>query len=416
MNIIIRILVLLVLLLLWACCGSYLFEGAQWLNSCVGAEWPGYVLSAGLAVLCLWLLGPLPVSLGRAVFSRTPLRLRYMLVWGGILLLLYLGADVVDKGIALNALTSYPLLGYLFWGIIACFLYWQVVAPVISFCRLTPMHTADAGQRAALAMRYLRRWQAEARAAGRADYDKFDALYASLHNARSAGDEALLEKSLANYAEQEELLPKRSRELIRNYCQIAALAVVVSRNKWLDGAALLFLQLRLVVALAQLHGGKPSPVFNALCFCAVVANSFVYVIINGLLYGNGGMMVTELVDDIAELLVDDPEVQYKAGNTATTILPFVGKAFAGVVDVLAKPALEAALAASNVYVCGHLFLRRLQGDTRALNFKDVIAMRRKGRVEIFRGVTEALRDKCREKFGLSRETPETPAAAGADGN
>ena len=169
MNMIIRILVLLVLLLLWACCGSYLLEGGQWLNSCIGAEWPGYVLSAGLAVLCLWLLGPLPVSLGRAVFSRTPLRLRYMLVWGGILLLLYFGADVVDKGIALNDLTSYPLLGYLFWGIIACFLYWQVVAPIISFCRLTPMHTADAGRRAGGDRRLRERRSDQRGAARRAD-------------------------------------------------------------------------------------------------------------------------------------------------------------------------------------------------------------------------------------------------------
>lgn len=400
MKIVVRTLVLLILLLLWAGCGSLLLAAGEWLNMVAGAEWPCYVLAAALSLLCLWLLLPLLVSLGRALCGRTPGRLRHMLVWGGILLLLYLGADVVDKGVALNSMTRYPLLGYLFWGIVACFLYWQVVAPVLSFYRLTPLRSAEPAKRATVAMRALRRWRAEARAAGRADCDKFEELYASLHNARSAGDKPLLDKLLAEYAEQEELLPRRSRELIRNYCQIAALAVVVSRNKWLDGAALLFLQLRLVVALAQLHGGKPSPVFNALCFGAVLANSFVYVIINGLLYGNGGMMVTELVDDIAELLVDDPEVQYKAGNTATGILPIVGKAFAGVVDVLAKPTLEAALAASNVYVCGHLFLRRLQGEARMLGFKEVVALRRKGRVEIFRGVTEALRNKCREKLGV----------------
>ena len=183
---------------------------------------------------------------------------------------------------------------------------------------------------------------------------------------------------------------------------------MVSRNKWLDGAALLFLQLRLLIALAQLHGGKPSPVFNALCFGAVIANSFVYVVINGLLYGNGGLMVTELVDDIADLLVDDPEVQYKAGNSAANILPVVGKAFSGIVDVLARPTLEAALAASNVYVCGHLFLRRLQGESRMPGFKEVVAMRRKGRMDIFRGVAEALKDKCRDKFGIGRTPSDSP--------
>ena len=132
------------------------------------------------------------------------------------------------------------------------------------------------------------------------------------------------------------------------------------------------------------------------------------IMIFGLLYGNGGLMVTELVDDIADLLVDDPEVQYKAGNSAANILPIVGKAFSGIVDVLARPTLEAALAASNVYVCGHLFLRRLQGESRMLGFDEVIAMRRKGRMDIFRGVAEALKDKCREKFGIGHTQADTP--------
>ena len=407
MNIIARTLILLVLLLVWACCGEQLVAAGLWLNAQAGADWPSLVLAVGVALLCLLLLVPLLVSLWRALFGSTPLRFRHMLVWGGILLLLCVGADVVDKGLALNSLTHYPLLGYIFWGLIACFLYWQVVAPIVCFCRLTTLRFADDASRVALAMRYLRRWRSAARAAGREDCDKFGELYAGLHNARSAGDAESMKVLLAEFAAQDELLPARSRELIRNYCQIAALAVVVSRNRWLDGAALLFLQLRLVVSLAQLHGGKPSPVFNALCMGAVVANSFVYVVINGLLYGDGGMMVTELVDDIADLLVDDPEVQYKAGNSASHILPIVGKAFSGVVDVLARPTLEAALAASNVYVCGHLFLRRLQGEARLPGFKEVIALRRKGRVEIFRGVAEALKDKCCEKFGFGRETADS---------
>ena len=55
----------------------------------------------------------------------------------------------------------------------------------------------------------------------------------------------------------------------------------------------------------------------------------------------------------------------------------VCKGIPGVADAVAKPTLEAALAASNVYVVGHLFLRRLEGDARLPGFREVISMRRK---------------------------------------
>ncbi|MDO5463439.1 MAG: hypothetical protein Q4F40_00755 [Akkermansia sp.] len=408
MKIIARVIVLIAMLLLLACCGRHIAAAGDWLNACCGAAWPAMALWGAVALLCLWCVLPLLLSLCKFVCGGRRAGVGHWLIWGGIVLLIYLGADLIDKGNALNELTPYPVLGYVFWGLIAIFLYWQLVAPIVSFCRLTTIVSADPRHRARTAMRNIRDWRQVARRESNDDYRRYDALYDSLHNACSCRDAAALQRLLAEYAEQPDLLPRRCRDLILNYCQISALTVVVSRNKWLDGAALLFLQLRLLIALAQLHGGKPSPVFNALCFGAVIANSFVYVVINGLLYGNGGLMVTELVDDIADLLVDDPEVQYKAGNSAANILPVVGKAFSGVVDVLARPTLEAALAASNVYVCGHLFLRRLQGESRMLGFKEVVAMRRKGRMDIFRGVAEALKDKCREKFGIGRTPSDTP--------
>ena len=396
------------LLIVLTVIGPHVTTLGEWLNQCWPTGGGVYALWAVLCLPLLWLAIPLLLSLGRALMGGTRAGIGNMLIWGGIALLIYLGSDLIDKGMALNELTPYPVLGYMFWGLIAFFVYWQVVAPILNFCRLTTLVSTDLRDRARAAMRCIHEWRTQARREQRDDARRYDSLYDSLHNACSSRDSAALQQLLADYAEQPDLLPRRSRELIFTYCQISALTVVVSRNKWLDGAALLFLQLRLLVALAQLHGGKPSPVFNALCFCAVITNSFVYVGINGLLYGNGGLMVTELVDDIADLLVDDPEVQYKAGNSAANILPVVGKAFSGVVDVLARPTLEAALAASNVYVCGHLFLRRLQGESRMLGFKEVVAMRRKGRMDIFRGVAEALKDNCRDKFGIGRTPSDTP--------
>lgn len=400
MKNILKALILIALLMLLAAFGRQVTDCGEWLNLQLGSALAVYVLWALLCLPLLWLSVPLLLSLGRALMGGTRAGIGNMLIWGAIAVLLYLGSDLVDKGLALNELTPYPVLGYLFWALIAFFVYWQVVAPILSFCRLTTLVSADPRSRARAAMRCIHEWRTRARRERRDDARRYDALYDSLHNACSSRDTAALQQLLADYTEQPDLLPRRSRELIFTYCQISALTVVVSRNKWLDGAAMLFLQLRLIVTLARLHGGKPSPVFNALCFGSVVLNSFVYVIINSLIYDNGALIAAELVEDFAELLIDDPDVQYKAGNAAARNVPLLGMV-AGVADAVAKPTLEAALAASNVYVVGHLFLRRLEGDARLPGFREVISMRRKGRMEIVRRVFAALNAKCSEKFGFT---------------
>ncbi len=400
MKTILKALVLIVLLLVVAGCGPRVTALGEWLNCYLGTGLAVWVLWGALCLPLLCLAVPLLLSLGRALVSGTRAGIGNMLIWGCIALLLYLGSDLIDKGVALNELTPYPVLGYMFWALIAFFVYWQVVAPILSFCRLTTLVSADPRARARAAMRCIHEWRTLARRERRDDVRRYDSLYDSLHNACSSRDTATLQQLLADYARQPDLLPRRSRELIFTYCQISALTVVVSRNKWLDGVAMLLLQLRLIVTLARLHGGKPSPVFNALCFGSVVLNSFVYVIINSLIYDNGALIATELVEDFAELLIDDPDVQYKAGNAAARNVPLLGMV-AGVADAVAKPTLEAALAASNVYVVGHLFLRRLEGDATLPGFREVISMRRKGRLEIVRRVFAALNAKCSEKFGFT---------------
>ncbi len=400
MKTFLKALILIVLLIVLTVIGPHVTTLGEWLNQCWPTGGGVYALWAVLCLPLLWLAIPLLLSLARALMGGTRAGIGNMLIWGGIALLIYLGSDLIDKGMALNELTPYPVLGYMFWGLIAFFVYWQVVAPILNFCRLTTLVSTDLRDRARAAMRCIHEWRTQARREQRDDARRYDSLYDSLHNACSSRDSAALQQLLADYAEQPDLLPRRSRELIFTYCQISALTVVVSRNKWLDGVALLLLQLRMIVTLARLHGGKPSPVFNALCFGSVVLNSFVYVIINSLIYENGTLIAAELVEDFAELLIDDPDVQYKAGNAAARNVPLLGMV-AGIADAVAKPTLEAALAASNVFVVGHLFLRRLEGDARLPGFREVISMRRKGRLEIVRRVFAALNAKCSEKFGFT---------------
>lgn len=67
------------------------------------------------------------LSLCKLLFGGNRAGIGQLLIWCGIVLLVYLGADVIDKGNALNELTHYPILGYVFWGLVAVFLYWQVV-------------------------------------------------------------------------------------------------------------------------------------------------------------------------------------------------------------------------------------------------------------------------------------------------
>ena len=205
MKIIARVILLIAMLLLLACCGSYIAAAGDWLNARCGAAWPAMALWGAVALLCLWCVLPLLLSLCKLIFGGKRAGMGHWLIWGGIVLLIYLGSDLIDKGNALNELTPYPVLGYVFWGLIALFLYWQVVGPIVNFCRLTSIVSAEPRSRARAAMRNIRDWRQVARRERKDDYRRYDALYDSLHNACSSRDAAAMQRLLAEFDYQ--LLP-----------------------------------------------------------------------------------------------------------------------------------------------------------------------------------------------------------------
>lgn len=398
-----KIALLAALLLFAACHGDLIVEAGVELTCLwpvAGADciWGVYALCGlyGLSLLVLAL--PLMLRAIKAITSEQPLSWRTLLFWFVLLFLIYFSADIVDKGAALNELTPYPLLGWLFWAFIAVFVLWQVVLPIVSFVRLTSMGKLDdlAHARRALHDSELLRYRS-AESCHTDEEHKRHRLYRELSNALGNRDKQALPDLLRRYREMDDMLPARARKLIFSYCQVAGLSVVISRNKWLDGLALIFLQLRLVIALARMYGGKPSPVFNTLCFAAIILNSFIYIILNSLSAEKVAEVSAALAGEFADLLLDDPEVEYKAATSVSEGLPFVG-GMAKALDVVINPLLEASLAGANVYVTGRLFLCCLEGGQRPSSFGDIVRLRRQGRLELVRKLFTPLNARFAQKF------------------
>ncbi|MDO5471328.1 MAG: hypothetical protein Q4F38_08500 [Akkermansia sp.] len=403
MNIFLRILLTALLLQPAAFYHEYITALGEYLNAQTGiAIWP-YLVWAATGLLILLPVLPL-------LFRARGAAVRHLLVWGVLALLLYFCADLAQKGQQLNELTAFPILGYLLWGVILYFICSQVIYPIYSFCRLTTLHSAGLEQRAAVALQFL-----DEKMQKSGDYGTTEEMLkqrSAISYALNDKNSELLAARLREFEATYDPFATRSRNIITDYCKVAALAVIVSRNKWIDGLALLFLQTRMLIELAKVYGGKPSPVFNALCFGAVICNSFIYVIINGLIYGSGAAVVEGLIDDVAELLVDDPQVQYSAGKGIVESVPVLGKVVTSVSTTIVQLLIEATLSASNVYVTGHLFLRRLRGealtfksdtDSKRSVFAQIIKLRRTGRAEILDSVKETIENKIKEKFGFGKE-------------
>ena len=97
MKIIAKALVLIVLLLLLACCGQYVAAAGEWLNACCGAAWPAMALWGVIAVVGLWCLLPLLLGLCKLLFGGKRAGVGRLLIWGVLVLLVYLGAVEWEK-------------------------------------------------------------------------------------------------------------------------------------------------------------------------------------------------------------------------------------------------------------------------------------------------------------------------------
>lgn len=381
MKLIIHITLLTILAAGWAFRGNYIADWGYWLNSLTAFPFLGYafwgILSVAALYLGLYVLHVICNSIRNNNFSNA-------LIFAVFLLLVYFGTDIIEKGHTLNELTPYPLLGWMFWGVLIVFVYWQVLYPIVCFAKLTRLSKQNIYDQAKIALKKL-------------DSTENDDLYSNMLNAMQLQEEDTLKLYLSQYHEK---LNQKAEKTIFGYSKVASIAAIVGRSKWVDGIALLYLQLRMVIELAKQYGGKPSPVFCLLCLGWVLTSSFVYLIIQSLIVDNAEGIAEEVVTCLSENFMEDLDMQFNALKDGLSTVPFVNF-LSSVTAVLLGPVLEASLAGTNVYLTGKLFLWKLNGETKELTFRKILQERRKGRLKIVKSLLTTLPKKSDFKQAIN---------------
>lgn len=145
--------------------------------------------------------------------------MKTVIIWSCLCFVAYFGSDIIERGMVLNSLTPWPILGTLMWVALLWFVVYWFVWPVFRF------------------------WQLK------------NGCVRGLNETKKVA------------------LKAKADALIMQHCKAAGLAVVFSRNNLLDGLLMLIIQARMIVEIARLVGYKPSPVFNTLCGYWIVTNS-----------------------------------------------------------------------------------------------------------------------------------------------
>lgn len=278
------------------------------------------------------------------------------------LLLLYFGADIVDKGVALNTLTPWgPYLGAgtLIWALIAALVWMLFVQPTLEFLRLlrggVPLR-----KKVKNALRAMKEYEAQEGAMGD--------LYAALYNARVRDDHKAMEKAILEYEETGEAA-REARKIICSCCNLAGIGTVISSNRMLDGAILIGVQMRMITRLAAVYGYRTSPVFILLCLVWAYASAILFA------------LFADSAEEVAASVADEA-IMAIGGNALTEKL--------GV--LVTKRATEYVLSWVSVYVTGCIFrVTHAQGRS-GVSVKKVIGYRREGYMEASKEVLVQLRD------------------------
>ena len=296
-----------------------------------------------------------------------------------ILLAVYFAADFLEKGIILNAMTPFPVLGIVFWVLLAYIVFIIVIQPLIQFHKLKStggagvIKTAENLHKKLDAFKYENR---ETSWKSRIWYGLNSELSVKCeeNSERWQEREKKLSALVGEYfkAENEEN-PKNgtAKEIIKKYSWSAGLCVAFSRNSFLDGMMILMAQMKMTVELAKLYGYKPSPLFNTLCFSWIATNS----ILTGLFAQAGSEAVGDV---IAESVTNGEILEGSLMNT--------------VISKTSSLAVEGLAAATTVYVTGGIVLMKLQGSPQP-SLKSLFALRRAGRWELLKSVPEGVKKK-----------------------
>lgn len=290
----------------------------------------------------------------------------------------YFAADFLEKGIILNDITPYPVLGIVFW-VLLYIVFVVVIQPIIQFRRLKNIKSVDVEQAAKKIHKQLENHKFEDKDQeehwqSRIWHSINDELVTKRDNdpERKQRLTALIEEYIKT-DNQHNGKAEKAKKIINKYSWSAALCVVFSRNSFLDGLLILFAQLNMTVEIAKLYGYKPSPMFNALCFGWIATNS----IITGLFSQAGAEAVGDVFTDS---LTNGDIIE---GGLTSTIL---SKTSGMVVEGLA--------AATTVYVTGNIVLLHLQGSPE-IKLETLFRLRRRGRLELIKEIPVNVAEKLK---------------------
>lgn len=199
-------------------------------------------------------------------------------------------------------------------------------------------------------------------------------------------------------------LEEESRRTVLDYAKIAAIAAVFGRGRLLPGLMILLVQVRMVVALAKMHGYRPSVVFNVTCLVWVLFHAMITAVFVQDAAESAGEAAADVLSGMAEEMVMNSDEAVKAGmegstdaaggmlgmlvGGATFLLDggltsaAMGVLTGGAAQSLVKGGvsllIEATLAGAGVYVTGRVFLRQLTGEAKRLGFRNLLELRREG--------------------------------------
>lgn len=199
-------------------------------------------------------------------------------------------------------------------------------------------------------------------------------------------------------------LEEESRRTVLDYAKIAAVAAVFGRGRLLPGLMILLVQVRMVVALAKMHGYRPSVVFNVTCLVWVFFHAMITAVFVQDAAESAGEAAADVLSGMAEEMVMNSDEAVKAGmegstdaaggmlgmlvGGATFLLDggltsaAMGVLTGGAAQSLVKGGvsllIEATLAGAGVYVTGRVFLRQLTGEAKKLGFRNLLELRREG--------------------------------------
>lgn len=291
----------------------------------------------------------------------------------------YFAADFLEKGIILNDITPYPILGIVFWVLLLYIVFVVVIQPIIQFRKLKTINGGDVNKAAKKLHKQLEAYKFkdknnEENWQSRIWHDINEILLTKPENdpERKTQLAALIEEYVKT-DNQHNGKAEKAKKIINKYSWSAALCVVFSRNSFLDGLLILFAQLNMTVEIAKLYGYKPSPMFNTLCFCWIATNS----IITGLFSQAGAQAVGDV---FADSLTNGDIIE---GGLTSTLL---SKTSGMVVEGLA--------AATTVYVTGNIVLLHLQGIPE-IQLETLFRLRRRGRIELLKEIPRNVAEKLK---------------------